>query len=416
MKITDIEIIRIHPPLAKRYENHKARLGGIDHRAVFKIHTDNGLIGYCDSDWPGPLPLQSSAEPLIGRNPFDFINNTFTPGLGGALYDVMGKYLEVPAYKLMGQKVRDAVTVGAWTRPCSPRVFREEIRRAVAQGYMVFKVHTSAMYDVLEQTRAAEEVAPEGFKIHYDFNGSRTLAALLPLVSELEKNHPIVGFIEDPLVRTDLDGWRMLREQTQIPIVMHRPVLGGFQEIIFGAADIYMIGDGLPTCSIGDTLARGTVCGLANIQTIMQLTGGTLMKALALHMAAVLPSMTGHSINLDDQYEEDITTERIPVIEGFSPVPEGPGLGYEVDEDTLKRFAANKPIEASKHVGILHLPGGHKIYTPHWASVSQLTGREEGTIRGINFELWVDDSSEEFARTYERVQKEGEFTVPPSHA
>ena len=416
MKITDVEVIRIHPPLAKRYDNHKARLGGIDHRAVFKVHTDNGITGYCDADWPGAVPSKSSLELLIGRNPFDFINNTFNPGLGGALYDVMGKYLEVPAHRLMGQKVRDVVPVGAWTRPCSPSVFREEIERAVADGYMVFKMHTRALYDVLEQTRAAEEVAPSGFKIHYDFNSNRTLAAVLPLVSELEKNHPIVGFIEDPLDKTDLDGWRTLREKTRIPIVMHRPLLGGYQEIKFGAADIYMIGDGQPTCSIGDTLARGTVCSLANVQTIIQLTGGTLTKALALHMAAVLPSMTGHSINLDDQCEEDITTSRIPVVEGSSPVPEGPGLGYEVDEDALKRFSENEPSKskAPKHVGILHLPGGYKIFSPHWARVGELTGREEGTVRGINFELWNDDGSEEFSRTYERVQNEGEYTVPPS--
>ena len=131
---------------------------------------------------------------------------------------------------------------------------------------------------------------------------------------------------------------------------------------------------------IGDSLIRGFACGKANLQVIIQLTGGTLTKALALHMGAVLPTMTGHSVNLDDQYEEDIT-ERIPVIEGFSPVPEGPGLGIEVDEDALARVAANQPTEIPKHVGVLHMPGGHKIYTPSFASVSRLTGREEGTIR-----------------------------------
>ena len=41
-------------------------------------------------------------------------------GLAAALYDAMGKYLEIPAYKLMGPKVRDRVAVAAWTRP-SPR-------------------------------------------------------------------------------------------------------------------------------------------------------------------------------------------------------------------------------------------------------------------------------------------------------
>ncbi len=406
MKITNIEVIPIYPRLAKRYENRKVDLYGIDHRTIFKVQTDNGLVGYGDQRVrPGGQPSQSSVEPLIGRNPFDFINNfNLASGLSGALYDVMGKHLEVPAYKLMGQKVRDMVSVAAWTRPASPEAFREEISRAVEQGYTIFKMHTCTYHDVIEQTRAAEEVAPEGFKIHYDFNANRSLAAVLPLVSELERNHPIVGYIEDVLVKNDIDGWQRLRDQTQIPIIMHGTPLGGIQEIIHGVADIYMLEGG-----VGNTLTTGFVFGKANIPTIIQLTGGTLTKAMALHMAAVLPTHTAHTINLDDQYEEDVTTERIPVIEGSSPVPEGPGLGIEVDEDALARIAANKPIEIPKHVGILNMPGGHTFYGRSYISPGTLTGREEGTIRGIKSELREDDGSEKFKQIYERVQKEGTF-------
>lgn len=217
----------------------------------------------------------------------------------GALYDVMGKHLEVPAYKLMGQKVRNRVPVAAWTRQGSPEDLAAEVQRAVAQGYMIFKVHTCAYYDVLEQNAAVEAAAPPGFKMHYDFNHNRQLMAVLPNVS--------------------------------------------------------------------------------------------------------------HSTNLDDQYEEDVTVERIPVVEGSSPVPEKPGLGVEVDEAALQRVAANSPTEIPRHVGILHLPGGHNLYTPSFASVSRETGFPEGAIRGIRQEIWDDDGSEEFARLHERVHQEGPF-------
>ena len=400
MKITDVEVIPIYPRIAERNQDFQARFNSINHRTVFKIHTDNGLVGY--GDYRCPPPPQSDIEPLINSDPFSYINNNLNAGICGALYDVMGKHLEVPAYKLMGQKVRDAVSVAAWTRPASPEVFRDEIARAAAQGYMAFKMHTCEYYDVVEQTRAAEEVAPEGFKIHYDFNSNRSLAAVLPIVQELEK-HPIVAYVEDPIVRDDIDSWRRLREQSRIPIVMHVPQLGGVVEVINGLADAYMVGES----GIGEALARGFAYGKANIQTIIQLTGGTLTKALALHLGAVLPTMTGHSINLDDQYEEDITTERIPIINGASPVPERPGLGYDVDEDALARVAANKPTVVPRHVGILHLPNGQKLYTLSFPSVSRITGREEGATRGINFKLWDDDGSEEFAQIHEQVQREG---------
>src|SRR5690606_34890434 len=138
--------------------------------------------------------------------PFDFLHNDFHLALGMALYDLMGKYLEAPVYKLMGQKVRDRVSTAPWTRPCPPDVFAEEIQRAAAQGYTIFKMHSDARYDVIEQTRAAEALAPAGCKIHWDVNHSRTLATVLPIINGLERNQPSVGFSEDPLPWTDIDG------------------------------------------------------------------------------------------------------------------------------------------------------------------------------------------------------------------
>jgi hypothetical protein len=142
------------------------------------------------------------------------------------------------------------------------------------------------------------------------------------------------------------------------------------------------------------------------VSTVIQLTGGTLTKALALHMAAVLPNVS-HSINLDDQYEEDATGTRIEVVEGSSPVPESPGLGFEVDEEALARMAATPPTQIPRHLGILHLAGGHKLYTIGFPSVSRLTGFPEGNIRGLRLEVWNDDGSSEFSRIYERIEKEG---------
>ena len=408
IKITDIEIIPIVVPVAKRYDNHygRIRMESIDQRLFIKVHTDNGIVGYGDYEGDDRPPPQEELDRLIDRNPFDFINNDFNPAVGMALYDVMGKHLEVPAYKLMGQKLRDGVSVAAWTRPCPPKVFAQEVKRAADQGYNVFKMHTAPSYDVLEQCRLAAEVAPEGFKIHWDFTGrrGRTMGTVLPIIAEMERNHPIVGYIEDPLPQSDIDGWCTIRARTQLPIVHGgAPALGGMQELLHGMADIYMIGG-----SIGKTLALGHAYGLANIQCLLQQTGGTLLKALTLHMACVLPTATAHSVICDDQYDEDITTETIPVTEGFSRVPEGPGLGIEVDEEALKRAAARKSKPLPRIVSIVHLPGGTKIHTTRNVDLKRLTGREEGTIRGINVEQWEDDGTEEFDRIYKRVSREAE--------
>lgn len=408
MKIIDVETFPIYPPIADRYQHVLSR-NGTYLRWVTKVKTDNGIVGYGDLDGPGPPTLgPSDVEHLIDRNPFDFINSDIHPSVVMALYDVIGKYLEVPAYKLMGQKLRDAVPVAAWSWG-GPTVdeFREDIVRAVEQGYMIFKIHTNPLNDVLDWLRAAEEVAPPGFKIHLDFTGrrGRTMAAVLPLVAELERNHPIVGWIEDPFDVSDMEGWRNLRSRTTIPIVHGGSAkLTGLQEAAYGMADAYMIGG-----PIGETLSKGWAYSKMNLQTIMQFCGGTLAKAMALHMSCVLPTATGHNVNLDDQCDVDITTKRIEVIEGSSPVPEGPGLGFEVDEEALTRFRNNIPRTPADFVGIVRMPGGRTLYSLGQPHITQITGVEEGVTRGLDFRRWFDDGTPEWAATYARVETENYF-------
>ena len=410
MKVIEVEVIPIALPFASRYDDPQAqiRMHDIDRNIVVRVRTDTGLVGYGgEEDDASPIPEETIAR-VVGRSPFDFINSDLRMSLAMALYDVMGKHLGVPAYKLMGQKVRDAVPAAAWTRPCPPEVFREEVRRAAAEGYRVFKMHSSPFYDVIEQTRAAEEVAPPGFRLHWDFNHTRTPGVVLPIVEEL-RHHPIVGFIEDPLPWDDLDGWRSLRSRTRIPLVMHVPPLAVAQRGVLEAADLYMIG----AHGLGRAMRQGYAYAAANKQVIVQQTGNTLMKAMTLHQAAVLPTATAHTVTADDQYAEDITTTRIPVIEGSSRVPEAPGLGVEVDKDALRRAAAREPLPRPEFVGVTLLPGGATLYTLDDPDLARLTGFEEGAQPGIRLDRWVADGSAAYGATLERLRREGPFIEPP---
>ncbi len=413
MKITNVEIIPITIPLSKRYDNEAGhlRMYDIDQHQAVKVTTDNGIIGFGSHEEGKPVLDEAHAATVIDRDPFDFIQNTLNAALGMAIYDVMGKHLEIPAHKLMGQKVRDAVPVGAWTRPCPPEVFASEIMRAAGQGYRVFKMHSDPRYDIIEQTKAAQDVAPDGFKVHWDLNHSRTPGVIGPLITKLE-TYPVVGFIEDPLPSSDIEGWRLLRTKTMLPVIMHTPRLGGMPEVIHGCADIYMTGG-----SIGRVLQEGLAYGRSNVQVLIQQSGSTLMKALSLHEAAVLPTATAHLITLDDQFDEDITTERIPVTGGFSRVPETPGLGIDVDEKVLRSAAERKSLERHEHIGIVHLPDGKRLYILDNSqksvggakSLPQVMGYEEGDLRGMRFESRPDDGSADYARIRNRIEHSGPY-------
>ncbi|MYI64001.1 MAG: hypothetical protein F4105_20540, partial [Gemmatimonadetes bacterium] len=155
MKITDIEVIPIFPKLASRYAERRVDLYGIDCRVVYKVHTDASITGYGDMRVrPYAKPSRDAVAQFIGLSPFDFINDNRSAvpsGLLCALYDAMGKHLDLPVHKLLGQKKRNAIAVAAWTRPASPEIFRDEIKRAAAEGYRVFKIHTCTYHDVFEQ-------------------------------------------------------------------------------------------------------------------------------------------------------------------------------------------------------------------------------------------------------------------------
>lgn len=400
MKITNVEYFHLNPALCERYKGHEVRLAGIDTQTLFRVTLNNGVTGYGDERGHSALSEQQISA-LVDRSPFDYLGGNLNPGLMGALYDAMGKAIEEPAYKLFGQKVRDRVPVAAWTRPAAPADFAREITRAAGEGYTIFKMHSAAHHDIIEQTRAAQEVAPPGFKVHWDLNHNRPSTAVLRIVDELEK-YSVVGFLEDPLFWYDIEGWRMLRAQTSLPILMHVPQLGGGPEIQREVADLYMIGE----IGIGHSLRRGFAAAAAGLSTVIQLTGGTLSKAMAMHLGAVIPNVS-HATNLDDQYAEDATGIRLEISEGSTPVPDGSGLGVEVDEKILAELAARPKRQLPRHLGVLHLPGGNTYYTPSTPSVERLTGFVEGNIRGIRSEICNDDGSEEFDRLYERVQNEG---------
>lgn len=402
MRITNVEYFHINPHLCERNKEHAVRFAGIDTQTVYRITCDNGVVGYGETRGHNALDEKQIAA-LVDRSPFDYVAADLNVGLMGALYDAMGKHLEVPAYKIMGQKVRDRVPVAAWTRPASPEDFALEITRAAAEGYKYFKMHTCAHHCVIEQTRAAEEVAPDGFKVHYDFNHNRTEAAALRIIDEIERSS-IVGILEDPIRWQNIEGWRRLRERTSLPLLMHVPQLGGGPEILNGCADLYMVGE----VGIGTSFRRGFAAAAAELSTVIQLTGGTLSKALAMHLGAVLPNVS-HSVNLDDQYAEDVTGGRLEIDEGSTPVPEGPGLGVEVDEEILRELTARPKSELPRHVGILYLPGGSQYYTPSIANAESISGFPEGNMRGIRSSIWNDDGSENFKAVHARVQKEGAY-------
>ncbi|MEE3259964.1 MAG: hypothetical protein VX293_12205, partial [Candidatus Latescibacterota bacterium] len=80
-------------------------------------------------------------ERYLGTDPFDWIGDTEHLCMNMATYDLMGKELGVPAWKLIGPRVRSWMPVAAWTVSQEPQAMAEEVLQAAQRGYHWMKYH-----------------------------------------------------------------------------------------------------------------------------------------------------------------------------------------------------------------------------------------------------------------------------------
>ena len=171
---------------------------------MFVLHTDNGLEGLGDGLGRRTPADDAWVERMVGTDPWDWIAHPDLPTrLAPAVYDVVAKYNDVPVYKLFGQRftgrpvpnsgwMTRRVPVSAWTVSQTPSKMAEEVEFAAATGHRWLKYHTNHFHNVVAQTEAMQEVAPPGFKVHYDMNFDGTVEQIVDVSRKLE-NYPWPG-------------------------------------------------------------------------------------------------------------------------------------------------------------------------------------------------------------------------------
>ena len=170
MKISEVETICLRLPYEQRIRKAFHHFDMPEEHTLYKFHTDSGLVGLGEN--PGGACEQSLLEPYLGTSPFDHLMDTGRFHLDMACYDLAGKHLGLPAWKLMGQQVRQWVNMGWWMPCMSPEDSAAEVRIAAERGYRGLKCKARAFYDVVEQAEAMQEAAPPDFRVEFDFNGA----------------------------------------------------------------------------------------------------------------------------------------------------------------------------------------------------------------------------------------------------
>jgi L-alanine-DL-glutamate epimerase-like enolase superfamily enzyme len=416
IRITEIEAHEVLPPYHEYHAEWLFRYQGLHSRlrTVYIVKTDAGLEGYGEN-WGSPW---SEFKDYLGTSPFDWINDPRNLPMNMALYDLMGKALGLPAWKLIGPRVRSWVPIAAWTMSQPPRQMAEEVRQLSKRGYRWVKYHVDVLQNVVDQTAAMQEAAPRGFRVQYDFNEDSNFEAVYPVLKELER-FPIAGRIEDPIRSIDRDGYRLLREKCAIPILIHH-----------GPAEVFMrkgLSDGFMASHAGIGSARklAAMAESTNTPFLLQMAGGTINQAFLAHEAAVFKMAILDHVSLCHLWKEDVTVETMPVVNGSVQVLGKPGLGVTLDRDKLRRLSqAPRPRQdrflvrmryrngfrvyfrfdpdaQGANIRFLSPPGFGRRYSGHGPHVP---GPVPGYANPVETDFWDEVGTAEFERMWKRTE------------
>ena len=405
--VTDIERITVRAPMTPRCEEWNAReVWQWCICEIIRLTTDAGIVGYGETlphyTW-GRVSDEAIAR-VKGQNAADFLgDDTLGAGLQMAIYDVVGKALNVPAYRLFNMpKVREAVPIAWWNIDFPPEALAEEAKDALAKGYTALKTKARPWWDVYEQVDQMSAVTPPHFKIDMDWNQMLINASnAAPVLAELDKQER-VALYESPIFQRDTEGQRLLRRKTQKAIALH------FGDPPFPVAvrdevcDGFVIGGG-----VARVLREGALAAQFDKPFFLQIVGAGITTALSIQLGAVLTHAQWPAVNCLNNYADDLIVHPLQVTEGYAHVPDAPGLGIEVDEAALTKYKMEPPYEIPRAQLLLSVawPGNR---VRHYANIQQCwTDAFAGNIpvqdRGARMHVRRDDGSAGWTEMHTRA-------------
>lgn len=376
-----IKSVRVHILEAKLSEPFAYSRAWYDTRTAMlvEIETDTGLTGWGECYGPARMTaavVQSVAPWLTGEDPLrtDVIWQTVyarlrdhgqkgvvIQGLSGidiALWDIKGKHFSVPAHRLMGGPLRSEVqayATGLYRRKSGDplKYLAEEAAGYVADGFRAVKLKVGFGIDEdAAVTRAVREAIGPKVALMVDANHAFDATAAIRLGRMIEPYD--IGWFEEPVPPEDLAGHREVKAALSIPVATGECEFTryGFRELLTSrAADIIQP----DTCAAGGLSECKKIADMSEafgVRYNPHVWGTGIAIAASLQLLAVLPPHTPTSLaplepllefdRTEHPIRQAILTTPIEHARGMVRVPDGPGLGIEIDRKALAKFAAGQ--------------------------------------------------------------------------
>ncbi len=350
MKITDIELTYLDVPFTPHTNQHMQYW--LPHWRIVqlcKITLDNGIVGWGETipNYTWAKVPDNIADQIVGKEAGSLLwHDNLGAGVQMALFDAVGKTLNVPAYTLLGTKVREWCPISWWGMDMPPQDWARQCAAAVKQGYMTAKLKARTWYDLHAAIRAIIKVVPRQFKLDLDFNSTLANAAnAVELLKSLEQ-YEQVAMIETPIPQGDVAGNKHIRARIDRPVAMH-----------YGSPPIPTtlyedVTDGFVVCAgAASILRQATVCETANKPFWLQLVGTGITTTWAAHLGAVCSQAKWPAITCMNIWRSQLLKEDIELRGGFYRVPEKPGLGLSVDQKAVKKYRVDYSwLDTPRHV------------------------------------------------------------------
>jgi galactonate dehydratase len=338
-----------------------------------RVESDDGAFGWGEASlegWAEPVEavFEAFRDRFVGADPFAIediwqvgyrggfyrggaVLMSALSGLEQALWDLKGRALGLPAWEMLGGKVRNRVRAYAWIGGDRPSEIAEAAQVRKTQGFTAVKMNATAEVDWIGTPRAFDAVMErvvaaqaQGMDVGLDFHGR----VHRPMAKQLAKVLEPLGllFIEEPLLSENLEGLRDIAGLVSTPIALGERLYTRWEfKPVFeqGAVDIIQ-----PDLShAGGILEVRKIAAMAeayDVAVAPHCPLGPLALAACLQIAACTPNHAIQEISLGIHYNTgghdllNFCTDKVPLtpIDGYLPVPEGPGLGVDIDEAAVR--------------------------------------------------------------------------------
>ena len=371
-KIVDIRATTVTVPLHAPLRHSNGAHWGRFVRTLVEVETDDGLIGLGEMGGGGEsaeAAFRQLKTYLVGHNPFEleamrfkicnptaslYNNRTqLHAALEFACLDIMGKFLNVPVYDLLGGKVRDIVGFASYlffryphaqTGAGEVRTVDQLVAEAKAlkasHGFTAHKLKGGVFapdYE-LEAFRAmAHAVGPDS--VRYDPNAALSTEAAIRFGHAIEDLNN--DYFEDPT--WGLNGMRRVREKVRIPLATNTVVIN-FEQLATNvrdpAVDVILL-DTTFWGGIRPCVKAAGVCETFQTGIAVHSSGELgVQLATMLHLGAVVPNL---AFKADAHYhhlvDDVIVGGLMPYVNGEITVPSGPGLGVTLDRERVGKYA-----------------------------------------------------------------------------